>query len=62
MNKSIMRIQSLFEQGYKCIKFEESAKGNITVYFKNFEIEKTQTLYYDNKEEVKLIKEYIGLN
>lgn len=62
MGNSKIQIQQLYNQGYKCIKYEEDTHGKLIIYLKNFEIEKTHTLYYDSREDIEEIKDYINLN
>ena len=53
------RFKELYDDGYRCINYEIDEKEHFfTVYLKNFESEKTETLKC-NAEEGAILREYI---
>ena len=53
------KFKRLYEDGYRCINYETDEKGHLfTVYLKNFENEKTETLEC-NAEDGAILKKHI---
>ena len=53
------RVIKLYEQGFRCIKYENVESGEFRVLFKNFKDEKIDSLVCSNKDEIIKIKQYI---
>lgn len=56
---SFNKVKGLYEDGYKCIRYEDTENGQFTAYFKNFEDERIDTIICNNKEEIREIKTFI---
>lgn len=57
--KDYEKVTKLYQQGFKCIKYEDDQNGQFTAFFKNFEDEKIDSLLCNNDEEIAKIKDYI---
>lgn len=62
MNDCLNQIKAFYDKGYKCIKYEYNTDEKLAIYLKNFDSEKIQTLYCDDRKEIKELKEYIDFN
>lgn len=60
--EELNKVKDLYNQGFKCIKYEEESNGCLKAFFKNFESESIETLVSQNKKEIKEIKKYIDNN
>jgi len=58
-NDNIMKLQELYNKGFKCIRYEEGNKGQLVAYFKNFEDEGIDELTSYDETEIEEIKNYI---
>ena len=56
------KICKLYEDGYKCIKYDDEKDGPMNIYLKNFEIEKSDTIKVTDFQEKMRIKNYINQN
>ncbi|KNF09435.1 hypothetical protein CLPU_3c02140 [Gottschalkia purinilytica] len=58
--KSHLReIKNLYENGFRCIRYDNGEDGKLTVHLKNFEDEKIDTLIYNDEEQILQIKNFI---
>lgn len=57
--KDFEKVNKLYQQGFRCIKYEDDQKGQFTAFFKNFEDEKIDSLTCKDDEEIVKIKDYI---
>ncbi|AFS78983.1 hypothetical protein Curi_c19790 [Gottschalkia acidurici 9a] len=55
----VKEIKDLYENRFKCIKYEFADSGDFTVYLKNFEEEKTNTVVIKDEKEISDIKNFI---
>ncbi len=56
------RIKSFYDNGFKCIRYEQNQNGELVIYLKNFESEDIETLYCTNKQEIDQITNFIDIN
>lgn len=56
------KVCKLYEQGFKCIKYDDEKDGKMNVYFKNFEKEKSDSIEVTDFDEKMKIKNYIKEN
>lgn len=57
--KNIDKLQSLYDTGYKCIRYEDCPTGEFKMYFKNFEEEKIDEISSTNTNEINQLKSYV---
>jgi hypothetical protein len=57
-NNTLESLKEMYEQGYRCIR-TENENGTMKIYLKNFETEKTDTIFTNNQEEMSQISQYI---
>ncbi len=57
--KNMDKLKQLYENGYKCIKYEDNSDGELKAYFKNFEEEKIEELVSYDESEITQIKNYV---
>lgn len=62
MNASIRDLKNFYDEGYKCIKYEQDENGELVIYLKNFEREKIKTLYCNDSKEIGEIKSFLNIN
>ncbi|WIV10618.1 hypothetical protein [Proteiniborus sp. MB09-C3] len=62
MYNCLNQVRASYDKGFKCIKYEQNLNGELVIYLKNFESEKIETLYCDDKQEINEIKYFIDLN
>lgn len=62
MSDSVDKIKELYNNGYRCIKYEDHENGEFAAYFKNFENERSDSVFSDNLDEVSEIKNFIDGN
>lgn len=58
-NTNLTQVRNLYDDGYKCIKYENNQNGDLTAYFKNFEKEKSAEITCSIKKEAHEIKSFI---
>ena len=58
-NNKLKKIKDLYDKQYKCIRYEFADSGDFTVYLKNFEKEKIDTIEVRDKDEIQKIKSFI---
>lgn len=58
-NNKFKKIKDLYNKQYKCIRYEFEDSGDFTVYLKNFEKEKIDTIEVRDKDEIQKIKSFI---
>ena len=60
-NNKLEKIKDLYDKEYKCIKYEFADSSDFTVYLKNFEEEKIDTIEVRDKDEIQQIKNFIDI-
>ncbi|KGG80185.1 hypothetical protein Y919_07720 [Caloranaerobacter azorensis H53214] len=60
--RNLKQLENLFNSGFKCIKYEDTANGEFKAYFKNFETEKIDTIVSNDKDEINKMKQLIDEN
>lgn len=38
------KIRQMYEQGFRCIRYDDTSDGDMNIYFKNFESEGSDTM------------------
>lgn len=62
MYNCLEQVKVFYDYGFKCIKYEQNLDEELVIYLKNFENEKIETLYCNDKQEINEIKKYIDLS
>lgn len=62
MYNCLKLIRTYYDEGFKCIKYEQNLNGELIIYLKNFESEEIDTLYCTDKQEINEIKNFIDLS
>ena len=61
-NDSFEKLQRLYEQGYRCIRYDDVKDEKMNVYLKNFDNEKSHsmeiTTYTDKAQIIDYINKY----
>ncbi|MGF7056480.1 hypothetical protein [Brassicibacter mesophilus] len=57
---NLERVKELYQNGFRCIKYEDDEDGRLAVYFKNFENEAIDMILSEDKYEIENIKSYIN--
>ncbi|NLM13495.1 MAG: hypothetical protein GX209_07095 [Epulopiscium sp.] len=57
-NNTFEDLKEKYKLGYRCIR-TENEHGVMKIYLKNFETEKTDTLFTNDDEEINQINQYI---
>lgn len=60
--KNYNKICKLYDEGFKCIRYDDQKNGSMNIYLKNFEIEKSDTIKVTDFNEKMRIKNYINDN
>lgn len=58
-NDNVKKIEQLYKDGYKCIRYEKNSEGKFVAYFKNFEEETSEELFSYDEFEISNIKDFI---
>lgn len=58
-NNKLQKVKKLYDEHYKCIKYEFADEGDFVLHFKNFEKEKIDVVRTKNKSEIEEIKKFI---
>lgn len=61
-NNNLSKLKQLYENGFKCIRYEDSDNGELRAYFKNFTEERIDEIVSEDKKEITEIKNYIDNN
>lgn len=60
--KNYNKICKLYDEGFRCIRYDDQKNGFMNIYLKNFEIEKSDTIVVTDFDEKMRIKNYINDN
>ena len=58
---NIEKVKKLYQNGFRCIRYENDINGLFTAYFKNFKQEKIDSLTCGDESEINEIKSFIDL-
>ncbi len=53
------KVKTLYDNGFRCIRYENGDNGEFTAYFKNFEKEEIDSLVCEDENEISEIKSFI---
>ncbi|MGO1713009.1 MAG: hypothetical protein ACTH0B_05815, partial [Senegalia sp. (in: firmicutes)] len=59
---NIEKVKNLYEENYRCIRYENDVNGSMIIYFKNFEKEKIEEISSSDSEEIDELKAFIDEN
>lgn len=62
MDNCLNQVKGFYENGFKCIKYEQNRDEELVIYLKNFENETIHTIHCNEKKEIKKIRDFIDLN
>lgn len=62
MINNVEKVKKLYDNGYRCIRYEYEKDNSLSIYFKNFEEEDVAYVNCKNGREIDEIKTFIGLN
>lgn len=56
------RIKKMYENGFRCIRYDDTKDGEMCIYFKNFESEDSEAMRVKGFEQKMQIKNFIKQN
>ncbi|WP_326908495.1 hypothetical protein [Sedimentibacter sp. MB31-C6] len=56
------KIQNMYDNGFRCIRYDDTKDGEMSIYFKNFESEESEAMRVKGFEEKMKIKSFINNN
>jgi hypothetical protein len=56
------KIKKMYGEGYRCIMYDDSKDGDMSIYFKNFESEDSEAMRVSSFEEKMKIKSFVNDN
>lgn len=56
------QIKNYYDDGFKCIRYEQKQNGELSIHLKNFESEDIEVLHCADKQEINQIKKFIDIN
>ncbi len=56
------RIKKMYEDGFRCIRYDDTKDGDMSIYFKNFDNEASEAMRVSGFEEKMKIKSFINNN
>ncbi len=56
------KIKKMYDEGYRCIMYDDSKDGDMSIYFKNFESEASEAMRVSGFEEKMKIKNFVNNN
>ncbi len=56
------RIKKMYEDGFRCIRYDDTKDGDMSIYFKNFDSEASEAMRVSGFEEKMKIKSFINNN
>lgn len=56
------KIQKMYEDGFRCIRYDDTKDGDMSIYFKNFETEDSEAMRISSFDEKMKIKSFIKNN
>lgn len=55
-------IKKMYDDGFRCIRYDDTKDGDMCIYFKNFENEDSQAVKVKEFEQKMQIKNFINEN
>jgi len=56
------KIKKMYDDGFRCIRYDDTKDGEMNIYFKNFENENSEAMRVKGFEEKMQIKNFIKQN
>jgi hypothetical protein len=56
------KIKKMYDEGFRCIRYDDTKDGAMSIYFKNFENEASEAMRVNGFEEKMKIKSFINEN
>ncbi|HHZ01059.1 MAG TPA: hypothetical protein PLV23_00930 [Sedimentibacter sp.] len=56
------KIKKMYDNGFRCIRYDDTKDGDMCLYFKNFESEESDALRVSDFEQKMQIKSFIKEN
>jgi len=56
------KIKKMYNDGFRCIRYDDTKDGEMSIYFKNFESEESQAMRVNGFEEKMKIKSFVNEN
>lgn len=56
------KIKKMYDDGYRCIRYDDTKDGDMSIYFKNFENEDSQAIKVKGFDQKMQIKNFINQN
>ena len=56
------KIKEMYDNGFRCIRYDDTKDGDMCIYFKNFESEDTEAMKIRDFEQKMQIKNFINKN
>lgn len=56
------RIKKMYDNGFRCIRYDDTKDGDMCIYFKNFDNEDSDALRVSDFEQKMQIKNFINEN
>ena len=56
------KIKNMYDNGFRCIRYDDTKDGDMCIYFKNFDNEDSQAVKVKDFEQKMRIKNFINHN
>jgi len=56
------KIKTMYENGFRCIRYDDTKDGEMSIYFKNFDNEASEAMRVSGFDEKMKIKSFINDN
>lgn len=56
------KIKKMYENGFRCIRYDDTKDGEMSIYFKNFDNEESLAMRVSNFDEKMKIKSFVKDN
>jgi len=56
------KIKKMYENGFRCIRYDDTKDGEMSIYFKNFDNEASEAMRVSGFEQKMKIKSFINEN
>ena len=56
------KIKNMYDNGFRCIRYDDTKDGDMCIYFKNFDNEDSQAVKVKDFEQKMQIKNFINHN
>lgn len=56
------KIKKMYDNGFRCIRYDDTKDGEMSIYFKNFDSEESEAMRIKGFEEKMQIKNFIKQN